>query len=56
MININIKGYCKECPYFEEEMIDHIVGTDGIALQIDHEIVCQNKDACEYAIAYVFGK
>ena len=56
MINLNIKGYCKDCPHFEAETVKHIVGTDGVGLQVDHEIVCKNKDACEWAIDHMFNK
>ena len=55
MINLDIKGYCEECPHFEAVTTSHIVGSNGRELQVEHDITCSRKDSCEYAISHCFG-
>lgn len=55
MINLDVKGYCEECPHFEAETKKLGRWNESGRAVVDSVVTCKNKDACEYAISHCFG-
>ena len=53
MINLDVKGYCQDCPHFEAEssmVVDKPSDITG-----EHIVYCKHKWSCEWAISHCFG-
>ena len=57
MINLQVKDYCQDCPYFEPRA-DKLSAIDLFdkPLQTETYITCENKETCERIVEYLQTK